>query len=423
MTKLRTIFTIVLAKAITFLLKIITRSGATALPGLITQKLHPSILQHFAKQIPHIIVITGTNGKTTTQTLLREILQKSGYTVLSNKSGSNLKRGLISEFIKTANISGKIQVDYAILEIEEATMPKVIQDLQPEQIIVTNIYRDQLDAYGEIDRTQSFITTAINMVPTATVILNGDDPRVVEISEDIKNQVMFYGVEQEAIKDFKYEGLQKNMLKHITRADKIKIKQDLSTSFRYSMTEYELQTPGVFHIYNALAAIISAKFFRIKDNLIKAALAETKPAFGRGEVINKDGIDYHVLLVKNPAGLILSLNLLKKLDSPNVAFLLNDNIADGRDVSWIWDSELEILNEIKPKFIACSGTRSYDMLLRVKYALGGLDTSKTKASVYENESALHQDLLQKEIKQIYVLPTYTAMLSLRKFLTGKALNE
>ena len=269
--------------------------------------------------------------------------------------------------------------------------------------------------------------------PKATVILNADDPRVSKLTEDLPNQTIYYGLDTQFHDKFKYEGKVKvNNNINATRAIDIKIEDDLSSTFSFSNDSYSIQNPGIFHIYNAAAAILSAKLLKIPTNTIREALEQAQPAFGRGELITKDDIDYKMLLVKNPAGLNLTLDLLSEKKNKALVLMLNDQIADGRDVSWIWDSELERLNEISPQIIICSGIRAEDMLLRVKYAIGELEKvneyefihGETTVYLIKDFEHIHSYLQSKGYKgMVYVLPTYTAMLGFRKYLLGKALNE
>lgn len=434
--KIKFIAVIALSKILTKTLKLLGKGSGTALPGLFAEKYAPDILKYLADQIPNTILITGTNGKTTTQTILASILEENNQTVLRNKSGSNLKRGLISTLMRAANLKGRINYDYLLFEIEEATIPKVVEDLQPKYIIVTNLYRDQLDAYGEIDRTQKFIQEAFRLVPATEAILNADDPRVSSIVDDMNIKTHYYGLEETFHKHFRYEGDKDHSIHLPTeQAINIDIQKDLSAEFSFMKERFHVQTPGIFHVYNSIAAILTANILGIKKSAIKKGAQSAKPAFGRGEIFEKDGINYQVLLVKNPAGLDLTLDLLTNVSNPNIALMLNDNIADGKDVSWIWDATFEKLQLMRPNLLICSGERAEDMLVRVKYAFEGLEKVETNVfknikygtSVIFNKEieTVHEKFVEKLEKgsHVYILPTYTAMLTLRKTLLGNALNQ
>ena len=431
-------FAVLLAKTISKVLILLNKGQGSALPGLVVEKIDPQILTFFAKQIPNIILVTGTNGKTTTQKALVSILKIANKKVLSNSSGSNMKRGLISGFIKRASITGKLDYDYAVLEVEEATMPRVVNELQPMQILVTNLFRDQLDAYGEIDRTKKFIKNAISISPKALVIQNADDPQLQDLLKGLENKSISFGLQGQYLFDFKYEGKMTN-IKNCLRAKDIEINpEDLSTTFilpisKETEQKYIFPAPGIYNVYNALAAIISAQELKIPNSDIKKGLRLMEIAFGRGEEIILDDMKFKILLAKNPAGMDLVLQLLTLVKSPQTIFLLNDKIADGKDVSWIWDSKFELLKKINPKIIICSGSRGWDLLLRIKYVYGNLQkrsidnyvtSSGIEIFLVEDQSDLINFLKLKGFKgNFYLIPTYTAMLAFRKLTLGKAIDE
>jgi len=432
-----------LGKIVQKVLVVLKKGQGSALPGLIVEKIDPQILNYFAKQIPQIILITGTNGKTTTQKALSSILKIAGKKVLANSSGSNMKRGLIACLIKGVNIWGKAEYDYAVLEVEEATMPRVVEDLHPMQIIVTNLFRDQLDAYGEIDRTKKFIQKAISLAPYALIIKNADDPKLQDLLLGLNNEETSFGLDEKYLFDFKYEG-QLETIKNCLRVTEIEVNpDDLSTIFsleteispseQSKSTRYIFPAPGVYNVYNALASIISARNLGISNENISKGLTLMEIAFGRGEVIKISDFSFKVLLAKNPAGINLVLQLLTLIKRPQTIFLLNDMIADGKDVSWIWDSNIELLQKINPSVIVCSGKRAWDLLLRIKYVYGHLITRATNH--YETSSGVEIYLVEQQADllgflklkhlrgEFYLIPTYTAMLEFRKLILGKALDE
>lgn len=426
--------TIFIAKLATNAARVLGRGQGTALPGLITEKLNPGILAEYAKQIPEIILITGTNGKTTTQQVVTSILTNSGKRVLANTSGSNMRRGLLSLFVNKGNLSGKLDYDCAVFEIEEATMPRVAADLHADHIVVTNLYRDQLDAYGEIDRTKMMIHKAISMLPKATVYLNNDDPQLSDILYKLPNKVVKYAISPEYLLDFRYEGkvnLNSSNVEYL--AEKIKINEDLGTRFTVAGVPFAFNSPGVYNVYNALAAIALCSSMKISAKQIEKGLLLTKIAFGRGEIIKKDGNTYRLLLTKNPAGLNLVLDLLKHVPRPNIVLLLNDKIADGRDVSWIWDAAFEKLLEVKPASVVVGGSRAADLLVRLKYVYGkSLQLSPQEYVLGETLKVYYEPNVKELIKYLkqdesaklyYVVHTYTAMLEFRKNLLGKALEN
>lgn len=420
-------------KLLTLVLKITGQGRGTALPGLIIEKYFPFLIPYILNKLPYTILITGTNGKTTTRTLISHILKEEG-TVIENRSGSNLIRGIISEIVLQSNVLGGLDVNYAVFEVEEATIPKLTKLLKPKQIIVTNLYRDQLDAYGELDRTKSFIQKAIKMSPESHLILNGDDPLLVNLTTDLNQTTSFFQIDDKLKTKFDYEGKATSSKKdNSIIAKSLKINNDLTTSFIVENTKINLRLPGYYNVYNALATITCTKILGLSYSKIISAIEQTKPAFGRGEIINYKGKKLQILLVKNLAGMNLSLDLLSNIDNSEIVFILNDRKADGRDVSWIWDSNFELLNRINPRAIICSGTRANDLLNRIKYALNGLENTNVVDKFYKKNTHLpvliHYDI-EDTIKYfekssnstIYILATYTAMLELRKRITGNSLN-
>ena len=415
------VITIWFVKILTLVLRITKKGRGTALPGLIIEKYFPHLIPYILQKSPYTILITGTNGKTTTRTFLSNILQTK-YKVLQNRSGSNLIRGIVSEIVSQTNLFGQLDFEYAIFEVEEASMPKITKHIKPEQIIVTNLFRDQLDAYGEVDRTQRFIQQAIDSSQNSKLILNGDDPRVNSMRVGNNNNVQYFGIKDKLIGNFNYEGKKTEPLPNIEFATNIEITDSLGTKFKYSTQEFHINIPGYFNVYNAMASILSALKVGINIEDIRTALTKTKPAFGRGEIININDKKLHIFLVKNPAGLNLNLDLLKNIKNVNLCLVLNDNTADGKDVSWIWDSNIEILNEYNLNSIICSGTRSEDMLLRCKYALDSENFDAVKIDEMKDINNLLENIRKSEENNYYILLTYTAMLELRKIITGNSLN-
>lgn len=426
------ILTVWVVRLITALLKLSGKGRGTALPGLLVEKYLPSLIPFILNKSPYTILITGTNGKTSTRTFLVNILEQK-YKVISNKSGSNMLRGIISEILTQTTLFGKVVASYAVFEVEEATIGMISQLIKPEQIIITNLFRDQLDAYGEIDRTQKFIQEAINNSPDARIVLNGDDPKVVELNTSNSKAISYIHIDDDLIDKFKYEG---SSSVHRNASDlvgtNLEILSDLSTKFNWGNITTHLKLPGYFQIYNALLAISSAGDLGFNPFEINAGIEHTTAPFGRGELVKYNNTNYRIFLIKNPAGFNLTLDLLMHASNPSLAIILNDKIADGRDVSWIWDSDIEILNNIKPKIVLCSGTRVEDMLLRVKYAYP--DLKKQSENTYFsniNQSTVTVDLNQEEmlqrisrmnLEEVFILATYTSMLKLRKLLTGNSLN-
>ncbi|ASC73611.1 UDP-N-acetylmuramate--L-alanine ligase [Halomicronema hongdechloris C2206] len=431
---------VVLAKLLIRLLRLSGRGSGTALPGLLVNRYFPFVFPALVAQIPYIIVITGTNGKTTTQTMLSAILgQRPQMRVLRNQAGANLSQGILSQLLRQADLRGRLQATHAIFEVEEATLPRIARLLRPDIIAVTNLYRDQLDAYGETDMTEKLIRDGIGQCPQATVVLNGNDPRTARLTQGLANPTYWIALTDAIARQLPYEGTPRatdSLSQNILRATQIQIQPDLTSTCEVSGVlddqpisgvSVKVLAPGFFHVYNALTALAIAQ--RLGLTLPEAAqgLQRFNPAFGRGEILVKrrggTQVCYQVLLIKNPAGFTLTLELLKRLPALKLLLIINDNTADGKDVSWLWDSELERLQGADLAWILCSGIRAKDMAVRLKYALAAAPGSPCPIAVCESiPAAIDQTCSRgQDGDTIYVLPTYTAMLAFRKAM-GKVLE-
>ena len=416
---------LVFSKIFAKLIRLFKLGGGTALPGLFIEKYFPSSLRSLTKNYKKIVLITGTNGKTTTQKLLRHLLEQKGYTVTSNTSGANLIRGIAISIISDTNIFGRVKKDIAVFEVEEATMPMVTKYISADYIIVTNLFRDQLDAYGEIVKTRSYILEAIKSQPKAKVSLLHDDDNVSSIADEIPNDVKFFTVRDKRTKSIFYErSYFKTKFSSSDKpivADNIRTHSDLSTTFDIKIQEtvfndIRFSSPGVHYVFNAVAAIgVATDLSRFSNQDVRIAFEKFRPAFGRGELVSFNNKSVRILLIKNPASFTANLFMLRQQINVKLLIVINDNIADGTDVSWLWDAKLEVLQKAKVSWITVSGTRAYDMFLRLKYASFGsmnveVEPNLTKAIDISLQKLNHDETL-------FVLPTYTAMLDVRRKLS------
>jgi lipid II isoglutaminyl synthase (glutamine-hydrolysing) len=425
--------TISVSKLIKQATNLVPSLGGTALPGLVALKLDKDILKKIIiKNKLHSIIITGTNGKTTTSRLVAQVLKKAKIPFFQNRSGSNLIRGITSSLLDQASIKGKLPSNFAIFEVDEAVVLKLSRVLNPKIILFNNLFRDQLDRYGEID---SILTkwqeTLKHLNSKTTIIYNCDDPSLEYLTQNYKKKVSF--------------GLSKSLAKSKTlssSADAIFClichkKLNFSHIFtshlgHYSCPSCHFKRPNpqitlnskinsleLHNQYNFLAAKAVAKTLKIDSNTISQGLGSFTPAFGRGEIFNLGGVNTKILLVKNPTGynvILESLSQKKLLKSTPILLALNDNLADGTDVSWIWDVDFNYLKYQKAPIIV-SGIRAKDLQLRLKYA--GVRSSKI---TLEPNLKKALNLLKKQASpSAYILPTYTAMLSLRKILVKQKL--
>lgn len=385
----------------TFILKKLGRGG-TNLPGRIAKKIDPEILSELAKNIK-IILVTGTNGKTTTTKMIAQILKDEGIKYFTNKSGANIQTGIIATFAENLGIKNKKGYTHALIECDEATFRQISGLIDVECIVVTNIFRDQLDRFGEVAYVQNVIKTGIENQPNAKLCINADCPFSKDlISSKTKNKIIWYGESE----------------KSNVKLEKI-IKTTLDTSeFKVKETEnktvtIKLNIPGNFNIKNSLGAFAAAEALDIPENKTVKSLGKVSASFGRTEKVLIKNTIMRFFLVKNPDGCTEVLNLIN--DHPQKAqlvFALNDRIADGTDVSWIWDVNFEKLCEISGKNfekIYLTGIRSAEIALRFEYA--GFDMSKIEI-VPEYDKLL--DKITKSKTETFILHTYTAMFEIRR---------
>ncbi len=444
---MRTILAILAAKS-ALKLNRVTGSGGTALPGLVAQKLDKNILAKLtANNFPRgIIVVTGTNGKTTTTRLIANILEEEGISYVHNRTGSNLERGLIASVAEKSSLTARVKADIGLFEVDEAYMPRVCRAIKPSTIVVTNLFRDQLDRYGELDKIARSFRDLFEDLPQSQLVLNADDPLVASLGYNLENErkVTYFGVG-----DFHEAGL-----KHDRTADSVfdpftqeklyytqqyfghigkyrgkggeftrpkiqfearDLKQKGIESIQFVVNKttkaIKLDLPGIFNVYNSIAAYAALKTqLDLSDESISKGIASSSAAFGRSEKLFYDDRELLMLLIKNPTGLnqMIQTYLLNERDRLLV-FVINDNFADGRDVSWLWDAALEDLRDYKGKILV-GGSRAWDMALRLKYA--GL----TDVGVETDKQKLLDSIMKYTTKhsKVFVLPTYTAMLDLRK---------
>ncbi|MBI2405141.1 Mur ligase family protein [Candidatus Gottesmanbacteria bacterium] len=411
-------------------------AGATW-PGEIALRLDPAILQKFSKQQKNIILIAGTNGKTTTVKMVETILRYKGLSVQHNASGANLNNGLVSAFLTDAGWNGRLTSDYFIFEVDEATLPNILKTLMPNIIVLTNLFRDQLDRYGEVDVIAEKWQEALLKLDTGNqsikmhqtvVIINADDPHVVLVGEKLATTVKYFGLEDASLflpnmqhaTDTIYCPRCGSRLTfggvYFSHLGKWACGKCRLTHPRVDVISRDFPSPieGVYNRYNTLAAAMVAKEVEISDHDIREALKNFTPAFGRMEEIDAEGKRVKILLSKNPTGFNESLRtVLSSKQKGPILLVLNDRIPDGTDVSWIWDVDFETLKNYKEKIFVC-GDRQYDLGLRLKYV-------GTAFNMHGNlEEALQKALKETQKDQmLWILPTYSAMLDVRKILTGK----
>ena len=391
--------------------------GGTSIAGLVAQRLYPDIVNHLSSQLAYgSVLVTGTNGKTTTSGFIAAILSDAGLRVWRNREGSNLMRGIAGALVIRARPGGNLRragQAISIFEVDEAVVPYVVEAVPLRVAVFTNLFRDQLDRYGEVDSVSARWQRAIHSLPISTTLaLNADDPAVALLGESRPDNVVYFGIDDAAL-DLEAQGIAPERHQTIDARACAQCGAELVYTLRFyshlghyycpncdsarpqpqvratSVTmnafdqlrmtvetpmqqgEIVIPLPGLYNIYNALAAIAAAQALQINWEPIVSGIQQFKPAFGRGERVQVAGRTIRILLAKNPTGFNEVLRtLFSGGEKRRVLFMLNDNIADGRDVSWIWDVDFERVAQ-QTSSLTVTGTRALDLGLRLKYA--GID--------------------------------------------------
>ncbi len=447
MEKLRQIVAIILAKLTSQIIKLSKKGGGTALPGIISLTIDPKIIKSLTSQLPKgVVIISGTNGKTTTARILATILSNAHIKFIHNRAGSNLLRGIAATLVQKSTFNGKIDAQIALFETDEATLPLLIERTTPAVIIITNLFRDQLDRYGEIDTIYQKWQKAVSGLPKNSILLlNADDPAIAALVKSTNASVFYYGIDDKRVGDNKlsrfadskycswcatpldYELVYISHLGHYTckncgqKRPQVTFISDSINLMGLSGSQFNLHLknqllpinfgiPGLYNIYNALAAASAAYLLSIDHQTIKKSLESFKAAFGRVEELNIDHRKVIMFLVKNPTGFNEVIRtLFAEVNKKSLLIAVNDLLADGRDVSWLWDVDFEKMADKTDKVIA-AGTRAYDLGLRLKYA--GVSDVIIKQGL--NEALTELFIAAGENQTVYILPTYTAMLEIRK---------
>jgi len=423
---------ILAGKAVSIVSKLSGRSGSTW-PGHIALNLDPNFVKKISEANPKlkIILVAGTNGKTTTSKMLSEILDKQGLKVFSNQEGANLLNGIASSFISHSNVLGKADYDVAIFEVDENSLPLIAQSTKPFAIVLLNLFRDQLDRYGEVNIIADKWKKALKSLPKETLLIsNGDDPMLSFISTKSGLESYNFGLpkgkdssnKSSSDVDFLYCPNCQEKLDFETRTyshlGKFKCpKCDFKNPLIYSFESLPNPLLGEYNKYNInAAAVLLTEGFNVGLEQIEQSLKNFSPAFGRQENIKYKNKNVFVMLSKNPASFNQSIiAVLSKEKQPNVLLVLNDAIPDGRDVSWVWDIDTDELSS-KAHLITISGDRCFDMGLRIKYSEGRFEIKENLTQ------AINSAVLKlKSDQTLYILSTYSAMLDARKILTGKAI--
>ena len=427
------------------------RGGGTTHPGGVSRWLDARLLTKLSRALRDgTVVVTGTNGKTTTAALLRQILEASGRRVVANRAGANLVFGVTAAMVDETGWRGDLPATVGLFEIDEASLPRLVEEVAPGTIVVTNLFRDQLDRYGELEATARHIRGALTKGPEGiTAVLNADDPLVAALGDDLP-RVIYAGLDDPSLLQpelshgadarfcprcgnaFVFDGV---YFSHVgryrcphgdfarpvpdVRATSVAIDGMDRTRLRVTdgkqQADVEVPLSGIYNAYNVVMALAAAKALGLPLATSAAALRNFTPAFGRMERITISGRPAILLLAKNPTGFNEVLRTAIQFgNARSFLIALNDRIADGQDVSWIWDVDFEQLGNVA-KHIVVSGDRALDLRVRLKYA--EVPADRIEVETYWSAALRQAAEATPEGETLFVLPTYTAMLELRSVLT------
>ena len=429
----------VLAAKITgYACKKMGRQGVTW-AGKIALKICPDILEQLSSQVrKDIFVVCGTNGKTTTNNVLCSALEAEGQKVICNHTGSNMLNGVVAAFVLGAKWTGRLDADYACIEVDEASTRYVFPAIKPEYMVLTNLFRDQLDRYGEIDITMNILEEMMRKVPKMQVIVNGDDALSAYLAMDCGNPYVTYGISKPVMKTAANEIREGRFCKkcgerllysfyHYSQlgdykcpkcgfarpkldfdAKDVKVKEQLS--FRVEEQQITANYKGFYNVYNILAAYAGVRTAGFRAEHFQEMLLKFNPENGRMEQFRIQGAGVTLNLAKNPAGFNQNVSAVMQDPSPkDIIITINDNAQDGTDISWLWDVDFDLLGDESIRSITVSGIRCQDMRLRLKYV--------------DIPSMLEGDVekaIRSRIKDgtgnLYVLVNYTALFSTRNIL-------
>lgn len=394
------------------------RGGGSALPGLFVEKIDPDFIRRTLAELPQgVVVISGTNGKTTTTKMVVELLESQGLKVFTNRTGSNFTRGVAAALLGEVDNRGNLDADIAVLELDEAHAVHFVKTVQPRYSLLLNVMRDQLDRFGEIDTTAKLLAK-IALATEKAVVLNREDPRVAAIAKILGTQeIQYFGLTPKLAKLFPSDDDMRgqSLTKKTAKPDADVVLANLSdTSAEFTLGNHtvttHLELSGIYNVYNAAAALALVRTIipptSLDEPKLIEALSKVTPAFGRGETVTIGGQPLELVLVKNPSGFRLSLSSFNP-EGVETMIAINDNYADGRDMSWLWDVEFESLRQ--HGVLEVSGIRAYDMALRLQY-------DEVTLSHVEPDLALglQHFLTEAGDKPKRIFCTYTAMLSLRR---------
>ena len=430
-------FSLIIAKFVLNVLRLMGK-GATTLPGRIALWLKPDILAKLSRNV-QIVCVTGTNGKTTTCAFIEHYFKSNNFSYFVNKSGANMISGVATAFVENSTLFGRCKKQLAVIECDENSFPVISKFIKARVIVVTNIFRDQLDRYGEITHTLNKIRTAINNMPDADLVLNADCPMTMSLANTCGNNTFFFGTDINlkgaGVSDNLYCPVCSNALEYQTRSyaqlgnyicnncNFRRPKLDFAvtdlicadeggSSFLFSVSDKVYTTKinigGIYNIYNFAGAGLTLLLLGAKK---LTCLSTCNGSFGRMENFTYKSKNILLLLVKNPVGFSQCADYVSNIKGDfDMAFALNDKSADGTDVSWIWDANLDKL-VVKASTVFTLGTRGWDMALRLKY-----NNIKISGVIEGEDYNKLISIIKDSDKDFVIFATYTSMMEMRHLL-------
>ncbi|VVA44030.1 conserved hypothetical protein [Candidatus Roizmanbacteria bacterium] len=430
---------ILICKLISNISQLLNLGSGSTWPGHIALILNKQFIEQVIDNNKNlkIIVIAGTNGKTTSTALLKFLLEKSGKKVFTNSEGANLLNGVASTIIKQGDLFSKLKFDFAIFESDELNLPLLLNKISPDKILILNLFRDQLDRYGEVNTIAlKWLKSLKKLTGKTEVFINGDDPQLYYIGTKLTQKVQYFGIEKKLMKlkeipndvDSIYCPVCLSMLKYHQLSyahlgdfycSSCQFKRGVVGDFSDKKVSYPMS--GLYNVYNTNAILQLFESLKIvipsKEGIQNEWLKDFTPAFGRQEELIYKNRKVFILLSKNPAGFNQSIQTVSEMTNKtkaNFLIILNNRIPDGLDVSWIWDVDFQPILDVANN-VYVSGDRVYDLNLRLRY-----ENSKNIINTFENLSTAVESIVNKtkEGERLYILPTYSAMLEVRKILLG-----
>lgn len=410
-------FVTLLGKSVRYAARL--RGGGSALPGLFVEKISPHFVKDTLSSLKHgVVIVSGTNGKTTTTKIIVELLQAHGLTVFTNRSGSNFVRGVAAALLGEIDLRGRLHADIAVLELDEAHAVKFVEAIKPRYFLALNVMRDQLDRFGEIDSTAKLLQQ-VAAATTDTVVLNREDTRILAIKDKLSNQtVSYFGLSDDLTDTYRSDDDLHSAKVALTDRPAANVTlqslKDQTAHFLINdkQLSVSLQLSGLYNVYNSAAAVALAQAVlgsSLDTSIVQSTLSSVRPAFGRGEKIEIGGQPLEIVLVKNPAGFRLGLASFHP-DNVSTMIAINDNYADGRDMSWLWDVDFSSLASAGVAMV--SGIRAYDMALRLQY-----DEVSSDRIIPQLPDALRKFISEHPDTPKRIYCTYTAMLAIRRELS------